>query len=188
MTGYSYLLVIGAETMFHCVPHGAEHHLHLVVEDQLLGQLDRLVVVEAAVVIDDLDRHLLVVFRQHDAAGVVDLLRPEVVLRDRRRFRAVDKKTRQPDGRAEAYLFRCARSLGIELAREGRGADSCGTPLDKGPSIHLDVPPMFCAGSVPSRASVAFVTFTRLPRVAATDFVIGPPNLLLLVRAMRPFP
>ena len=127
------------------VPRGApwrQHHLDFVVENEFLGELGRFVDVETAIVINDLDRHLLVVFRQHQAAGVVDPLRPEVILGDCRRFRAVDEKAGHADRRTEAD-FRRRLGRRVKLPRQAHRTDSGGASFDKRASIHSSSPPLF---------------------------------------------
>ena len=125
ITGYWNFLGERRRRHVHVRGIGAQQHVNLVLLDQALGELEQFVRLALIVVSDELDRHFLVELLERDAAGIVDALLPQLVLRQRRRFRARPERTRLRDRIAEANLVgrrapAQTRDAAVPLRRRGR--------------------------------------------------------------------
>ena len=107
---------------------GRQHEVDLVLGDQALGGAHGLLGAGAVVVFDDLDGHALVVGLEHDAAGVVDLLDPELVVG--RRGHGGAARVDPGLGNGPANTDGLGRLLGQGLAAQTRQGGGCDQTLE----------------------------------------------------------
>ena len=124
----------GGDRQVHVRAPRGQDEIDLVLKDQALDQLDHLVRLAAVVVLDQLDRDLALVLLEQDAAGVVHVLGPQLVLRPARRLRP--RRERPREGNRVADPDRARGRLAARPARQSRHADRRAARLEECPSVH----------------------------------------------------
>ena len=124
----------GGDREVHVRAPRGQDEVDLVLKDQALDQLDHLVRLAAVVVLDQLDRDLALVLLEEDAAGVVHVLGPQLVLRPARRL--CPRRERPREGNRVADPDRARGRLPARPARQSRHADRRSARLEECPSVH----------------------------------------------------